>query len=308
MRRIGQTRRMILVPAVCMAGLASVAPGAEVTRSAPPDRGYTLKLTPHYRGPGPMAGVYIRASIGGSRPLRLLLDTGAKNIVLTAKAAEKLDLEYLADSALAGFGGGAQTAAGVFLARSIRFGDLELANCRIEVAQGPLPLELDGVVGPVVFEQFLVRINAGRQTLELEPLDAPVRGHAAPHTLLVRAVLAGAGSGYFLLDTGAAMSLVSDRLRRAVGPLLDRPSFSLRGASGAMPGRMIHAVEFLTGGQRLVDREVAVADLSALSLREGMEVSGVIGFRALSQTVVTIDYRNRQVWLGAGERLLAAQR
>ncbi len=314
MGRLRQIRRKVGLLALCLAGLASHGSGADAVESAPLEtQRYTLKLTPHYHGPGPMVGVYLRASIGGSRPLRLLLDTGAKNIVLTAKAAEKLSLEYLSESALDGFGGGDLTMARVFLARSVRFEDLELVNCRIEVAQGPLPLDLDGVVGPVVFEQFLIRMNAARQTLDLEPFAAsggqPRRSAVeAVHTLLVPAVAAGVGSGYFLLDTGAAMSLVSDRLAHALGPPLDRPRLLLRGASGAMPGRMTHPIEFLTGGQRLVEREVAVADLSALSRWEGIEVSGVIGFRALSQTVVTINYRDRQVRLGAGESLLAARR
>jgi hypothetical protein len=54
-------------------------------------------------------------------------------------------------------------------------------------------------------------------------------------------------------------------------------------------------VRFQIAGQELIPNEVVALDLSNLSRHYGVEVMGVLGFPALSNYILTIDYRNGRV-------------
>src|SRR5439155_26189957 len=176
----------------------------------------------------------LRVSINGAKPLRLLFDTGARGIMIRAKAAEKLKLEFLGSSVVRGVGAGEPAQAWIGLAQSLRIENLRMRNCLIEVSAGLPPGDNDGVIGAAMFQRFLIRFNAGEQLLELLPFPDPMPGpfmperpwhghdrvvaagmegftkaHQVGHLLLVSAKINREHSGYFLLDTGAAFSTLS---------------------------------------------------------------------------------------------------
>lgn len=98
---------------------------------------------------------------------------------------------------------------------------------------------------------------------------------------------------YFLIDTGAQMNLISERLARKIGGL-NLSNRTIKGVSGRL------AEVYEARGQvtlRFADFEQANAGLEAVSLDEwsktmGVEVSGIIGQPILRYLTLVIDYRD----------------
>ena len=54
------------------------------------------------------------------------------------------------------------------------------------------------------------------------------------------------------------------------------------------------------GGRVLAEHEAVALDLGRLSQREGVEISGILGYSTLSRWPVTIDFRSGMVRIGDG--------
>jgi hypothetical protein len=104
----------------------------------------------------------------------------------------------------------------------------------------------------------------------------------------VKARVDGETSGQFLLDTGAANSLVS----RDLAPAGQSGGASVFGLSGRGDGSRMSPVRFQFAREPLVDSDVIAYDLRGMSSQAGVDVAGLIGYRALSQKVLTINYRD----------------
>lgn len=274
----------------------------EVDTLASPYRAYALPMKPYYPASASPAGMVLSVSVNGGKPLRLIFDTGAKGILIRAKAAEKLGLEVVGASLVRGPGGGAPTAARVALARSLQIDDLRMRNCLLEVADSLPARDADGVIGARMFQQFLIRFAARERLLELLPLPGAglerfTRAFQIGHLLLVRGRANAEKLGYFVLDTGAAFSALPLDLARSHGPVA-APMYGFSGRIGDTV--RISPVQFHFAGEPLTDGDPIAFDVQGISRREGVEISGVIGYPALSRGVLTIDYRDGLVDWAAG--------
>jgi len=266
---------------------------------------YSLKLEHFHPLDSTPAGLVLKVSVNGSKPLRLVLDSGADGIVLNACAAGNIDLEPLVEGALGGTGSRESVPAHLMLARSLEIGDFRMENLLIRAAASNLVGGADGIIGTNVFQAFLLRVDAGVRILELMPFPEPAAlvgsdpwmaydAPAAPvrrlgHLLLLPARVDNRAGGYFLLDTGAAFSSVSSGIAGASSP----GSVFLRGARGALDGTFrLQPVTFDFAGQKLVDSHPVAFNLEPISRQEGVEISGMIGFSLLGRSVVTINYRD----------------
>ena len=119
------------------------------SRLASPYTAYRLPLTGFRPTTAAQAGILVAARINDSKPLRLLLDTGARGITVNAGAARNLGLETIADSRLGGFGEAAAAESHVALARTVTFGDLAFEECLVEISGHSLTTGADGVLGPM---------------------------------------------------------------------------------------------------------------------------------------------------------------
>jgi len=175
-----------------------------------------------------------------------------------------------------------------------------MRNCLVEVTESFPTGDADGVIGARIFQRFLIRFNAREKVLELLPFpegsDVPpamqnfTRVHQVGHLLLVSSTV-NARLGYFLLDTGAAFSAVSYDLAPPGG--LAGTAVALDGLSGRINGgTRVSPVQFRFSREPVVDRDVIALDLGGVSRQEGVEISGVIGYPALSRSVLTINYRD----------------
>jgi predicted aspartyl protease len=260
----------------------------------------------------------LQVRINEGRPQRLILDTGARGIVISARAARDLGLRYLVQSALGGLGNSDATSAQTALADTVRIGDLTYRDCAIDVSDRSLSERADGVIGSVVFQQFLVSLDIPGKRVELLPFEEELpdasqaqedwadRDRAIPagmehfipiaqisNILLVPTQLKGAGSGYFMLDTGASASSVSRSLAPNVNLTFFGASFMFHGANGDLQTTYrAYPFELRFANHSFIDPALIALDLRSISNQEGVEISGFIGCPMLSHSRITIDYRD----------------
>jgi len=309
--------------------------------------GYRLPLSGFHPSGATRHGLVVTARINGGRPLRLVLDTGARGILLHKSAASGLALESVADSKVGGFGGSGASDSSLMLARSVTFDDLAFRDCLVEVSAHNVTAGADGILGASLFERFRIRIDSRSRTLELTPggggmegkpdcppfaenapslAKAPVRARlgseprasasGCPRTdgeisrevrhgvqalgldrlLLVRTSVAGSREGWFLLDTGAAFTAITPRLTSAAQARAG--GVELAGIQGTAAAFRVAPIALQVGGRALAEPEAVALDLAAISQREGVEISGILGFSTLSRWPLTIDFRSGLVLIG----------
>jgi hypothetical protein len=300
-----RTAATFLVTGLILGGVRASEAGSTPALEAPPDlvspyRPYDLKLRTFYPVPSRAAGVLLHTCINGGRPLRLVLDSGAEVIVIGAKAARSAGLSGSSEMELVGLG---SRPARVGWAETVEIGPVSFRNCRVALVDGNVVEGADGVIPLSLFSDFLLHLNLPEKTLGLIPYPReqgpaipPTRGVIKRHLLLVATVLNGKQSGYVILDTGAFCSAISREVARTLSGSHIVPEVRLAAGTGAATGeRVSSSVHFAIAEQDLIPDEVVALDLSNLSRHYNMEVMGVLGFPALSNYVLTIDYRDQRV-------------
>lgn len=259
-----------------------------------PGTTHSIRMHPEQRGAEP-GGMLVTARINGGKTLRLLVDTGATRILLAERAAGEARLAAAGVSRI--YGVGARGTREGYRARveRIAIDHVELRDVEVDVSSDLFPPGVDGLLGPAIFGDNVVRLDTPGRRLEILPA-ATQPGEGSPalrrgHYVLLPAEARGLGEGWFLLDTGSEFSVVGHELAPSSGGL---PAV-LRGVGGTASARPVGPVEFRVAGKRLWDRNAYALDLSDLSRRSGVEIAGLIGFAALRHSVLTIDYRTGRV-------------
>jgi tetratricopeptide (TPR) repeat protein len=274
-------------------------------RLASPYAAYRLPLSGFRPNSSAQDGILVAVRINGGKPLRLLVDTGARGMVIHARAARNLGLETIVASRLTGLGDPGAAESRVALARRVEFGDLAFEECLVEVSERSLTAGADGVLGIDVFGRFKIGVDAREGVLQLTPFDDPA---AAPpdalqasvaavgmrNLLLLKARVEGGKEGLFLVDTGAAFTAVSREYLPPALPL-GRP-VELKGAQGPVDGAFrVAPLAFRVGGLALVEHTPLAVDLRSISQLEGIEIAGILGYSMLGKAPFTIDLRTGTV-------------
>jgi hypothetical protein len=257
---------------------------------------YQLPLAAFRPAGAAQDGLIVMVRVNSGKPLRMILDTGARGILLDARAAKGLGLEPIAASQVRGFGDGEAGDSQLNLARSLAVGNLHFEDCLIEVSPRRITPGADGILGAGLFEAFRMRVDARHGVMELTPSDGDPRPSNAIglQSLLLLKTVVGGREGWFLLDSGAAYSTVA---RELVSPvLLKGAANGLIGVQGALAGAYrLGPLNLEVGGRRLVDPSPLAVDLRPISTREGVEISGILGYSALAARPFTIDLRHGAV-------------
>jgi predicted aspartyl protease len=233
-------------------------------------------------------GAVVEARINGHR-LRLLLDTGARDIVISASAASRCHLSAIGRTTLSGMNG-----VPIKVAQAVATADfdgLRIENMPVRiVAEAPVT-QADGLLGTQVFRDYVVEIDAGRGRLRLLG-NATGDEAAIPFRTVGHMMFVPFEDGYALLDTGSSYSVVDrGRVNASAGQRMP-----VRTASGAVTEaqRLSIPARFdLGNGAVLWDRHPVAVDLSALSQKHGLDVRAVIGYPALRGSVIQVDYREQ---------------
>jgi hypothetical protein len=278
-------------------------------RPESPCRHYSLKLNPlvipesQSAGWSQKSGLFLKARIDGGPVIRLLLDSGARNIVLDKRTATLLGRSSGSAYELVGFGSDAKAAKRV-ASGTVAIGDLILRDCAVLAVDGKLIEGIDGVIPLALFADFLVRLDLPRKTLELDPYpgasppavgeNAYTPARASNDLLFLPGSLNESQAGYVLLDTGAAWNAVASTTARVYRMLASR--LSLIGAGGDTDGYLLPpGVRFRFGSRVVAADPAVVVDLSALASHHRFAIAGVLGYPALRRSILTIDYRDTLV-------------
>jgi hypothetical protein len=268
-------------------------------------RTFRFKLQPFVVPPSRVTGLVLAARINGGPPLRLLLDSGAKYIVLDRKSAAKSRCSGGAEMDLVGAGANAAKSAKAVEADTVEVSGLVMRKIAVVVAEHPLAEGIDGVLPLRLFGNFLIRLDVPAKSLELLPYPtdrAGVPPDAVPalannDVLFVKCVVERGREGYFLLDTGASYNAVSTKLARELnGFAAFAASVPVRGGTVSMNAQEVDQPLRLQAGpnQVLFDSLVSV-DLSTISRYHNFEVAGLIGYPAIRYSVLTVSYRDSLV-------------
>jgi predicted aspartyl protease len=291
--------------------LAKALNGREVMELASPYKTAEMPLRAFVSGATHMRTFGLEVMVNG-KPARLVLDTGAAGIVLSHPAAERVGLVRVTDATVRGIGDNTKPTGGYrAIAEQFRIGDLEYHDAVISVADQSFVGIEDGLIGSNVLDDFLITLDFGRGKLRLEPLpgyhpggeladrtvspelESATRVFRFGHLLLVPARVGNASNRLFVLDTGAASTLISYELAAGVSNLNRDDKTALRGLSGKVgdvyqTGSLV--LEFAGFEQKNLG--MTAFDTWELSHRLGTEISGFLGLPVLDLFTLTIDYRD----------------
>lgn len=254
--------------------------------------------------PARVVGAALKVRVNGGPPLRLLLDSGAQDLVLDRRAAARSGLSGDAPFLLVGPGGEPSQALRSEV-EILEAGTWSARHVSVVIAPRTVIAGLDGVAPLTLFNSYLIRLDLGSRMMELypppgltaqrDPGDLEIRHR---ELLLVGATIESEWT-YFLLDTGACQNAISSRLARKLGwrhPIASK--VPMRSGIASVDATPVPAVIRLRIGEidLRVDPAVAV-DLSAASQYNEIEIGGLIGFPTLRDRILTVDYQRSLVHL-----------
>ena len=280
---------------------------AEATAPAPrPVAELPLKLL---LGRVPVAQV----TIGGSRPLAVILDTGADDDILNARITRELKLHVLNPEVIEQPGGAiemGQVENVQLKLASVPVQNLAMVSAPLDPLQPFIGQPLDGILGYGFFSQFVVEFDYAAKRARLfapETYVAPPKAVVIPITFrgkspLVEITVEGAtGESVKTLveiDTGSfeclglkGAFLDGHRLVQANAP--KRPLFGLA-IGGETTGYRTRLAAATLGPFRL-SRPVTSATTSGDA--GSADVGGVLGGEALNRFKVIVDYSRKQLLL-----------
>ena len=286
------------------AATASAADSPSLPTLVSPPGHYCLKLNLLFNPESRTMGLYCKTRIDGGPVMRMLLDSGAQHIVLDRRAAVKTGRTEGADFELVGVGAVARRCKRAAPA-TVEIGGLVLKDCDVMVVDGEVLDGIDGVIPMSLFAGFLVRFDGVHKTLELDtyPETPPAQsgGYLPVRTdnrlLFLQSLVNEQRPGYVLLDTGATYSAVSLEAARASHQFWSiRDAIELRGSAGGVEGFPLSPGVLFRCGDRVLSADPAVVvDLSSLARHHQFEIYGILGYPALRNAIVTIDYRDSLV-------------
>ncbi|MEE8119323.1 MAG: retropepsin-like aspartic protease [Gammaproteobacteria bacterium] len=109
--------------------------------------------------------------------------------------------------------------------------------------------------------------------------------------LVVLQVLINGHAKAFVLDTGAAITVLTEKTANALS-LKKVKECKARGAGGEVDMNMVNVTSLSVGTASYSNFVGAVVDLAAICKKIGEEIDGILGIDFISRYKVTIDYRD----------------
>ncbi len=248
-------------------------------------------------------GYGLRVRLNDRATVTLLLDTGSSGVLITRKLAEKIGARKLSDQATEGIGKSGPATGYKAWVDKITIGELEFHDCFIQATTREIA-EVDGTIGADVFARYLVTLDFGGHKLHLDPLpsasgqseqspsESYSRAFSFGHFLLIPTEIGKKAAGLFVIDSGANINTISQEQAGMV-PQMRAYNMPMSGASGTVNSAFIadnttlRFAKVHSGGAR-----ISTVDLHSISKDLGVEISGQIGFTAMEEMKLTLDYRD----------------
>jgi tetratricopeptide (TPR) repeat protein len=248
-------------------------------------------------------GYGVRVRLNDRATVTLLLDTGASGVIITRKLAEKIGAARLSEQSLEGVGKNGGSAGYKAWVDKVVIGDLEFHDCFVQATSREIA-EVDGTIGADVFAAYLVNVDFPHRKLLLEPLPpakeddrlsspgAFSQAFSFGHFLLVPTEVGKKASGLFVIDSGANASTISPELGKTM-PEMRALNVPISGASGQVNSAFVTDDATLRFAKVRKTRErISTVDLRSVSKDLGVEISGQIGFGAMEEMKVILNYRD----------------
>jgi tetratricopeptide (TPR) repeat protein len=249
-----------------------------------------------------LRGYGLRVRLNDRAKVTLLVDTGSSGITITRKLAEKIGARKLSEQALEGVGKSGAAVGYKAWVDKVVIGDLEFHDCFVQATPREIA-EVDGIIGMDVFSQYLITLDMPARKLRLEPMPArsndgtPTQGEAFSqtftlgHFLLLPTEVGKKATGLFVIDSGSNANTISPELAKLM-PEMRAFNSPMSGASGVVNSAFIADDATLRFARVNRSDRISTLDLHSVSKDLGIEISGQIGFSAMENMKVTIDYRD----------------
>jgi predicted aspartyl protease/Flp pilus assembly protein TadD len=263
----------------------------------------------------------IKVRVNGMKePLRFVLDTGSGMCVISESTAKRLNLRPIARGGNARAIGGEGRFEIVYgFMPFMEIGEAHMDNVPVYVRRFFDENPVDGYIGLSLINQYIVTVDYGARTFTLvrprndaEPQQPPPSPAPLSSTALVSGIelpIRTTSSGFlsgevkldgvarslnFIIDTGATISVVSERLM--VSEELSRFTQDARmrvyGAAGIADNvRTLLLPRLLLGSYSHEKLDAAVLDLDPINETSGFVQSGIIGGNYLRNFRVIFDFR-----------------
>ena len=248
-------------------------------------------------------GYGLRVRLNDRASVTLLFDTGSSGIVITRKLAEKIGARKLSERGLEGVGKSGGAKGYQAWVDKIVIGDLEFHDCFVHATPHEVA-EVDGTIGADVFNKYLITVDFPKHKLRLGPLpqatESAVRSGTDAFTqafnfgqfLLLPTEIGKNATGLFVVDSGANANTISPELAKSV-PDMRAFNVSMSGASGRVDSAFMNndATLRFAKVQKKGER-ISTVDLHSVSKDLGVEISGQIGFSAMQEMKMVLNYRD----------------
>lgn len=273
----------------------------------------TLHLITLRDSPDRIRGVGLELSINGSRPLRMLLDTGASGILVKQSAIDKAQLSHLGSGEAWGIGDDDKRNTFETVADTCQIASLKFKTCLLEATEGKGRIGggEDGLIGADIFSGYLIEIDFERRLLHLTPLpirepdrqgyDRVMGSDRAGFTpvfrmgnhLYIPTKVNGKTTGLFLLDTGSNSSLIDSTFARLSTKVRGDYYTRVVGVSGRVKS-VFEADKAVIQFARYRQENLGLTafDLNNSPEHEEIRMAGILGCPVLAMFRLTIDYRN----------------
>ncbi len=248
------------------------------------------------------------------KQVRLELDMWSSGITLWPKVAAKAGLQALGSEPyeLKAFGDRKTQPVLTYLASEVRMGSLVFADYPVSVFDASIDNgDSDGLIGPDVFRQFLVKVDFWHDRLSLvadpqgdpEASDEPVDPTGTPQPgfyrffllrnhLAIPASINGSRARLFLLDSGGPLNILDAETAKEFAVLSEDAKLRIKGLRGVVRDTFwANLVSLTFAGFKVEHPKVLAIDMTKMSEWLGVAVGGTLTIPMPRDTGVTIDYR-----------------
>lgn len=250
---------------------------------------------------------------GKAETLRFVLDTGSGISVVSEETAKRLKVKMITRGGHArGIGGDGKFEIVYGMIRHVEIGGVAVRNVPVYIRKFHKESHpVDGYIGLALISKFLTTIDYGNQTFTLTRKEADARQFrengaiSLPLRLTSSGFLSGevlvdglAATLNFIVDTGASVSVISDRVSKIEGISHFVKSEKLRvigsaGITDDVPSFLLPRVTF--GSHSRQDITAVALDLDIINEASGFEQSGILGGNFLKNYRLTFDFKNSKV-------------
>lgn len=250
---------------------------------------------------------------GRDEALRFVLDTGSGITVISEKTAKKMGIKTITKGGFArGIGGDGRFEIVYGFLNQVDIGDASVKNVPVYIRKfHDSGQEVDGYIGLSMISKFLTTIDYGELTFSLsnKGIDEVEFREKPELSLPLRLTSSGFLSGEvelegiesklnFIVDTGASVSVISDRVANSanVSQYLAADKLRVIGSAGITENVSSFMLPRVTFGTHTRTRVSAIAlDLDIINEASGFEQAGILGGNFLKNYRLTFDFKNSKV-------------